>query len=292
MRSSTARVVPVRVRARIAASIVVLFIFTIAARASIAKDDPPAASPPIMEKVSAHEDQIDDHAKADQVPALQKDMELAVALYKEAAGHPDVKAAREHLVKAVGLLLKRERDADVRKAGLKALGDMGHPDGARYVKSFIEPVKKQDDEVDPWLSTAIDAAGAIGDDSLVLPLLKVVEDSENFRIAALAAQALGKFRHASWRLRKKIVEDLVGTLVKDKPGRARPGKDDPNTGQYIPPASGSSGTDRWGQLSGVIPTALNELTGQHLTRWDDWNLMVRDHKHDLKVLFIDQDDER
>lgn len=241
----------------------------------------------VYARVKAYEDVVDDHRRDGADEAVVKDIREAVKLFGEAEKAKDKEKAQERLVKIVGLTCSRMRSDDVRKTALVALGEMGHEDGARYVRRFLEPLD-EGDEVPPTLLPAIEAAACIGDHSLVRYLLKIVDDSENYLVAAKAAEALGKFRDVDFRYHKKILEELGKTLIKDMPGSPSRGKGDPTTGAYIPGKQGDAGTARWSLLSVAIPKALNELTGQQFGTMGDWMAMIDEHERNLKILFVDR----
>jgi hypothetical protein len=242
----------------------------------------------VLVEVKAYEDVLEDHRRHGEDDALLADIEKAVALYRQAEGADDQEEAQERLAKLVGATCRRCHEDRIRVAALHAMEAMGHEACARYLKPFLRPVKDEDDEVPTTLLPAIAAAGGVADDRLVRPLLDIVEDSENYTVAAQAVAALGKFKEVRWASHKRILETLGDTLVKDMPGGPSRGHSDPTSGSYIPAKEGSAGNARWGILSVAIPKGLNELTGQEFRTMDDWMAMIREHRHDLKVLFVDR----
>jgi hypothetical protein len=141
------------------------------------------------------------------------------------------------------------------------------------------------------INEAMAAAGALGHDSLVLPLLKIVENSKNLGVAARAVTALGKFRDSAFSRRKKILLDLTDTLMKDMPGGPSQGKENRQTGDYIPGKSGHGGSARYATLAPLIPQALNELTGQEFQTLEEWMRVVSEQKRNLQDLFLERDEE-
>jgi len=248
----------------------------------------PAAGALAAQAPSEDVDQLEvalrDHRRADDAAAISKDLEQAVDLYQGIPKEED--DLRSRVVKLVGDVT-RERDETVRLATFKALGTMGHEDGARFLKTWLKP--RKDEHYAKLTIGAIEAAGRIADDSLVVPLLRVVDKSKNYRVAAAAMQALGCFGRCK-RYRVRILEELSKTLMPDMPSRPKRGHEKDDT--YIPPKNGTAGTSRWAALSPVLPGALNDLTGRTLNGIGEWLDMVDDYKNDLDVLFVDRDEEQ
>ena len=239
----------------------------------------------LQERVAALEERVDAHRRDKAVGDLAEDLEQTLILFKEAERTQDGDRVQARLVKMVGSLTK-VRDDVVRIPALDALGSMGHEDGATYLKPFLKATL--DERAQKRSAAAIDAAGEVADDALVLPLLKIVDKSKSYALAAKAAQALGRFR-SSKRFRERIVEELAGTLKRDMPGRPKPGRDTPDA--YIPGKNGTAGTARWAALAGVLPGALNQLTGQRIGSIGEWLTIIHEYRRDLGVLFVDTDDE-
>jgi hypothetical protein len=179
---------------------------------------------------------------------------------------------------------------------LDALGEMGDPRGSRYVRPFLHQhdLKKSDE----LLEKAVAVAGKLPDDDLVEPLLRIVEKSKTFGIAAAAMRSLGHFGHVK-RYRKQILERLVKTVKKNKPG-GRPGMRGSSGGGLDPYATGSGSVPypnqsdpsaRWGVLAGALPGALNALTGQKVASAADWFSVFDGAKRDLDSLFVLEDEE-
>lgn len=239
----------------------------------------------LAERVERHEDRMDAHRKDDATSELQGDLKLAVELFREAEEAPDGEKIQERLVKEVGSL-SRDRDEALRIAALCALGQMAHEDCATYVKRYLKPY--HDAPRQRVALAAIDAAGLVADDSLVRPLLRIVDKSKNYDMAAKAVEALGRFGDSK-RYRKMILEELLDTLKRDMPAAPKPGRD---TGDaYLPPKNGHAGTSRWAVLSRAVPSSLNELTGRNLRSLGDWIAIVKEHDKDLDLLFVDDDDD-
>lgn len=235
------------------------------------------------ERVADHQDQVEAHRRDKASRELEADLQRTVALFREAEGTPDGTKIQERLIKQVGSLTKL-RDDVVRIAALDALGLMGHEDCARYLKPFLKPTK--DVRRQKCTLAAIDAAGGVADGALVPPLLRIVDKSKNYAVAAKAVQALGKFGHCK-RYRKRVVEELAKTLKRDMPAAPKRGRSTQDA--YLPGKNGSAGTARWTALSRVLPGALNELTGQSISNVGDWLAIVREYRRDLGALFQDDD---
>ncbi|MHC5011603.1 MAG: HEAT repeat domain-containing protein [Planctomycetota bacterium] len=264
-------------------SLMVSLLLTAGAADALADDEDIS----LTDRVKALEDEIDGHRRDKAIEALVDDITAAHELFTE-AGEGEVtresEAAQKRLVKMVGSLTKM-RDDTVATAAVVTLGEIGHEAGARYLKSFLRPVDTRDAE--PVVREAIQAAAKIGDDSLVVPLLNMVERSDNYAIAATAMRALGKFGD-SRRYRRRILESLVKSVQKNQPG-GRP-RYKPNQVKPEAPVGRNYGTGaqaRWQALAPVLPEVLNELTGQRFASASDWFDVTRENKRNLNVLFSD-----
>jgi hypothetical protein len=240
-------------------------------------------------RVTAHLALIAEHEKAGDPAALVMDVKTAVALFQEAAAEEKVQL---ELVKAVGGLSK-SRDETLAIAAIGALGEMKHEEGAKYLKSHLRVF--DEDVVDPVVTAAIEASGQIAADGAVAALIKMVEKSENYDVAAKAMRALGNFGRS--RHRTKILEALVDTTKRVKPG-GPPRRGGPpespaggaGSGEPPPMTNPNRGsTARWGVLAPVLPEALNQLTGQQFPSADDWFDLVDEHKRNLNDLFRNRD---
>ena len=238
------------------------------------------------DRIKEHEALVKAHKTEKDYAGLVADIDAAVKLFEESKAIEDERErnkAQEKIVKLVGSLSKTREDS-VAKAAILALGTMGHEDGAKYVKPHLRPVK--DSQASSLTVAAIESAGKIHADSLVTPLLNMVEKSKNYTVAARAMRALGKFG-SSKRYRGKILETLAATVHKSKPGnrvRQKENKSNPDGG-YIGGVGGSQA--RWRTLGPVLPEALNELTGQRFPTAEDWFDVVKEYDGNLDVLFSD-----
>ena len=245
---------------------------------------PAQADDTLRERVADHEDRVQTHRRERASRELEGDLQHAVALFREAEGTADAEHVQARLIKQVGSLTK-VRDDVVRIAALETLGLMGHEDCARYVKPFLKPAK--DERGQKRAAAAIEAAREIADDALVLPLLRIVDRSKNYEVAARAVRALGRYGRCE-RYREKILKELAVTLRSDMPAAPKRGRDTQDS--TIPGKQGHGGTARWRALSRVLPRALNELTGQDIASVGDWLALVREHRRDLGALFVSEDD--
>lgn len=240
---------------------------------------PAHADETLRERLTDHEHRVKAHRRDRASRRLEDDLQRAIALFREAEGTPDCEVVQKRLLKQVGSLT-RVRDDIVRIAALEALGILGHADGARYVKPFLRPARNERGQ--KRAVAAIRAAGEIADEALVLPLLRIVDKSKHYGVAAQAVRALGKFRECT-RYRERIVEELAKTLRSDMPAAPKRGRSTQDA--YIPGKHGHAGTARWVALSRVLPRALNELTGQRVASVGDWLALIQEYRRDLGALF-------
>lgn len=222
------------------------------------------------------------HKRAKDIRALTADLARVEALYREAVS-AEAEQERKALVKIVGSLTKSRDDA-VRKAAIEKLGALGDAAGARYLKPFLKPLEGARGA--SHTLAAIEAAGKIHPDELVLPLLKIVDKSKHYGAAAKALEALGNYR-TSKRHRARILEEVATTLRRDIPGGPKRGHESRVADTYIPGRNGTAGTDRWSALSPLVPHALNALTGQNVPSTLDWMETVKSYRRKLDDLFTD-----
>lgn len=253
-----------------------------------AADDSPETRDLIGE-VKTHEKVMAQHCRDKAYGLLPGDVKKAFELFESTKDHKDAKKARKRLVKLVGNLCRKIKKDEVRKPALTTLGKMRHGDCAKYVKSYLKVTKGS--KLPPLILPAIEVAGILGDESLVQPLLKLVNDSKNLNVASRAVTALGEFRDVSFKYRKLILQDLTKTLMKDLPTRPSRGKEI-GAGVYIPGKSGKAGSSRYQTLGRLIPDALNKLTGQELQSIEEWMIVVKDQKRDLRGLFVEREREK
>ena len=131
-------------------------------------------------------------------------------------------------------------------------------------------------------------AAVLPDDSLVEPLLAMVEDSKNFSVAGRAMETLGAFGTVK-RKREKILETLAKTTERVKPGgQPRHGATSNESNPEGGLGSSQGGTAaRWSVLSPILPKTLNKLTGRSYPTPDEWFIAVKENKGRLKGLFVE-----
>ncbi len=246
--------------------------------ASAAEEDP------IVAKLVELEARVAEHTAAKSVEQLKADASEALVLYRENAGKDP---HRERILKVFAGLAKHRSDDVVREA-LVDLGETGDRDGARILRPLLKPC----DEPKPTvaLETAILVSRKLPHESLADPLLAIVDDSKNLKVAAKAMESLGAFGLVRSK-REKILEGLVKSIAKSQSGgRGAAGKENnANPDAGLGNTSNAQAGNRWKELSEVLPTALNELTGRNETSAEAWFVTVKDHKGKLGGLFADLD---
>ena len=240
----------------------------------------------VAERLAQLEKAISAHKRAKDADGLLSDIKQLVGVHEQATEDAKV---RKGVIKALGGLTRsRPTCTTVKVAALEGIGATRDPDGARYVKSFLKRALRARSTTAP-MRAAVGAAQQIADDSLVDPLLKIVEDCRDFALAAQAVQALGHFRECK-RKRAKILETIVDTVAKDCPGLKGRNKDPVPNDQYR--HTGELARNRWQTLSRVLPTAMYELTGNETLKGVDihwWIEIVRNNKRNLNALFVDDE---
>ncbi len=261
----------------------VMFVGASAARADDAPSAPPAGGDEALAKVVEWEARIVQHQTAKDTEALAQDAKDGVSLH---AAAPEKDPLRARVVKGIGALTKN-RSKEVANAAIDALGETKDHGAAAYVRPLLRPV--DDGEMPALTRAAVKAAGQIAADSLVEPLLSMMDESKNYDAAAKALEALGGFRECK-RKREKILEEAVKSVLRDKPGGQRQGPrgGGENSSHETPDSGGQTGNgpaSRWGALTPVLVTSMNSLTGRTLTSPDEWFNQVRSHKNNLGELF-------
>ncbi len=255
------------------------------ARADESEDEEGAeeAEPSLADRMKTLEVQTKEHLKAKNYSAIADVLAEAKALHAEAAEATN-EPIGNRVVDLVGSLTKGAHADETAVAALDLLGELADPRGAKFVKSQLK--QRRPAEVTPILERAVAAAGKLADGSLADPLLKIVEDSEHFGIAAAAIQALGAFGECK-RERVQILERLVKSVKKNKPGGRKSGLagggggvDDGGGGEGgTEGGQAGAASSRWGALSAVLPWALNALTGRTHNSADEWFQTVSDTKN-------------
>jgi len=239
---------------------------------------------PLLEKLAELEAKVVEHTTAKSPEELKTDASTALALYRENAGKDP---HRDRILKILGGLTKHKNDDVVREA-LVDLGETGDREGARYVKPFLKPC--DDPKPTVGLETAIIVCKKLPHESLAEPLLAIVDDSKNLKVAAKAMESLGAFGLVKSK-REKILEGLVKSVARSQSGgRGAAGKENnANPDAGLGNTSNSGAGNRWKELSEVLPAALNELTGHSESSAVAWFTTYKDRKGKLGSLFTDLD---
>jgi hypothetical protein len=243
--------------------------------------DEPAATASEAEEAAARvtelEKAVQVHKADKDAVALRKDLDDLVAEHKKAAD-PKLRARVNALL---GTVLKATDDESFERDALKAIGDLGDPDNWRHVRSYCQ---QSDPKVAPALiNEGLECAGKLKNDDAVPHLLRIVEKSKVFPVAASAMRALGNFG-ASKRQRTRILSELVTTVRKNVPGGRGMSKYDPTSGESVGGKNPGEET-RWGTLSPAMVAALNQLTGQNVSTPQDWFDLYDRYKKNLGDLF-------
>jgi hypothetical protein len=250
---------------------------------SASADEEPAKEPVgdlSAAEVADLEKAVEAHRVDKDVVALRKDLDDVCAAHKKAT---DPKA-RASLNTLLGAILKGANDEGLEKDALKAIGDLGDEDNWKYVRAYCQ---QPDPKVaPPLIAEALECAGKLKNDDAVPHLLRLVEKSKVYPVAANAMRALGNFGQ-SRRQRGKILTQMIGAVRRSVPGGPAKGKSDPNTGGYIPPKSASGDDSRWGALSPALVASCNQLTGQTASTAQDWFDLYDRYKKNLNDLFSD-----
>ncbi len=245
-----------------------------------------ASQTPLEAEASALEKTVAAHVKAKDADALVADMDALLLLYRRAGEEDDVQA---RLVAAIGSITKfskKGKGEDVLDLALTVLGETTDLRAAPYVKPFLKQrdVKK----AGRLLLTAIFAAGRLPDEGLVEPLLKLVEKSKDYEVAADAIRALGNYKSCK-KKRELILVRLVKSVQKGKPS-GNAGLDPLRAKPKV--LKKGSPVERWAVLSEVLPDALNKLTGQNLARATTWFEIVQESQRTIGKLFKDEEGEQ
>jgi HEAT repeat protein len=245
----------------VSSAVFVLGLLAVGTAGPARAEEAPADPAENLARVVAWEAQVAEHAAAKDLDALAKDAEDGVEVH---AALPEKDPLRVRVVKAIGALCKN-RSKDLAKKALDALGNTRDPAAASYLRSHLKPT--EDPDPPPTLRAAIEAAGKVGDDSLVDPLLLIVDDSKNHDVAGAALTALGGFRGCK-RKREKILEEVTKSILRDRPG-VRASAKEGGSGDYVGGRDSEAG-GRWKVLTSLLPESLNALTGRTLTSAEDW----------------------
>jgi len=195
--------------------------------------------------------------KSEDVYRIHEEVWQAPDLYDEAAADGSGALLQARLVKGIGML-SRHKDERVRQAAIEALGVMRHEDGAAYLKPLLKNYKEK--PAKPLTLAAIDAAGGVAHESLVIPLLKFVDACPCPIGLRHAVEALGHYGAVKGKRETILIELLETTLEEEE-------------------------LDRWKVLAKSVPGALNRLTGRKVETLDGWLELIDANRGDLSVLF-------
>jgi hypothetical protein len=247
---------------------------------SVSAEEPasaPSAADEAVGRVVDLEKAVEAHKRDKDAVGLRKDLDDVAAAHK-ATEDPKL---RGRLNALFGVILKATRDESLEKAALQVIGDLGDPDNWKHVRPYVS---QPDPKVAPPLVTeGLEAAGKLKNDDAVPHLLRIVEKSKVYPVAANAMRALGNFG-ASKRHREKILEEMVTTVRRAQPGGRGMTKSDPDTGDTIG-GKNAPADSKWGALSPALVEAANKLTGQSVATPQDWFDLYDRYKADLGGLF-------
>jgi hypothetical protein len=261
-------------------AVAVVAAFPTGARAEEAAGD--AALAEALARVDALEDTVEQHKKDKDEGALGGDLDAIVAAH---VATNDEKL-RDRLNGLLGAILKTAKDDDLERRALQAIAKTGDESNWRYVREYVQQPDPK--KVPPLLEDGIECVGKLRPDSSVDHLLKVVDRSKVYSVAARAIKALGNFGDRE-RVRTRILAELVKSVRRNVPGGATRGHSDPHRGGYIPAKNAGGDTSRWGTLAPALVSALNQLTGQSASTAHDWFDLYDRYKSDLRALFPDTD---
>ena len=203
----------------------------------------------------------------------------ATAFKKVAAAYKgcDDKAQRGKLLAGVAKAMKSKHLGDSRTHAVVALLSIDDAKAAWKVLSKAMPNPKKVDEATELQLAVTAAAGKLAQSRAIKPLIEIANKAKDTKLAAVGALALGGYREDK-KNRVMVLEELI-RIGK----RARPGQ--------IPGHTVSAEIRaRWQTVSSAIVTALNALTNQDFSNFEEW---VEAHKADKKkpaVLFVEQDE--
>jgi len=208
-------------------------------------------------QVTEHSRRLADYKKQRDVHGLYDEIWRAPTLYREAKDLSAYAALQARLVHGIGPLCKH-KDERIRRCAVEALGVMKNDEGARYLKPLLKDVRKP--PVDPVAMAAIESSGGVCHESLVEPLLKIVQECPCPRAAGKAVEALGHFGKIKNKREKILIVVLESTLAEEN-------------------------LKRWKGLADAAPASLNRLTGRKVASLQDWLELVDNNRQDLSVLF-------
>ncbi len=263
------------------------FVFALGIGVSIGSGGAFAGDPPAnaaeddaaTTKVKELEKQVAEHATAKATDALTRDVAEVTKAYGEVADEK----LKSRVAILAGAILQAAGDDTLKRTAIRAIGQMGDMSAYKFMDGYV----KQPDpkSVPPLLLEAIEAAGKMKAENAVDPMLQIVTKTKTYNAAVAAMKALANYG-SSKRVRAKIVTDLIGTVRKDRPGRAPKKMTNGGVGDDSSVAGGNTGEQgqsRWGALSGQLVETLNKLTGQNYATPEDWFGVFDKYKKSLEA---------
>ncbi len=253
---------------------------SIGASQALAGDPPaPAEDDAATAKVKELEKQVAEHVTAKATDALTRDIAEVTKAYGEVADEK----LKSRVAILAGQILQAADDETLKRTAIRAIGQIGDMSAYKFMDGYV----KQPDPktVPPLLLDAIDAAGKMKAENAVDSLLQIVTKTKTYNAAVAAMKALANYG-GSKRVRAKILTDLVGTVRKDKPGRAPKKMTNGGVGDdggIAGGRTGEQGQSRWSALSGQLVETLNKLTGQNYATPEDWFGVFDKYKKSLEA---------
>lgn len=240
--------------------------------AAFAGDVPPGAPAAVPDPAVALDAQLRQHVKEKVLDAVKADVVAIGTTYAtvDAKGQKLLGAALSWVVKAVP-------DEPIRKAAIEAVGATKDKALSGVLRPFlVQPDKRA---LPPLLKPALEAAGKLADDDLVVPIMTIVKDSKHYEAAALAVRAFAGYG-ASKRTRNGILRDLVATVAKDQPGVGKRWEKDGDSGPYetARTKTGDEQMTRYQALTAALVPTLNAMTGQNCGSAEDWFALFEKYK--------------
>ncbi len=208
--------------------------------------------------------------KAEDVNALTEAIGQIPGVYADAAP-----ALQGKLRAELGKVLKDQDLGSARQAALDVFIGIDDPKNAWKEVGKCMPDRKAEEP--PEVDVAIvRSAGVFAQSKAIKPLLELAGKAKSAKLSAAAVAALGGYGKDR-KNRVKIYEELVDIAKKTRPGRS------------TEKAVSDEAQERWGLMEPAVVAALNELTGQNLAKFDDWEAMAKEYKRNPKDLFISGD---
>jgi HEAT repeats len=251
-------------------------------RASAEETSGPTAEVDGLVRLAELEGSVAQHKKDRDEGALARDLDGIAAMYKAPDCPPE---RRKRLSVLVGVVLQAPAADGLVKSALRAIAEIGDEANWKYVRKYLQQPDPK--STPPLLLEAIEAAGKIKASSAVDPLLKLVDDSKTFAVAAAAIRALGAYGDDK-RARVRILDSIVKSVRRSVPGgrgmkKGGQSQTDPEQGG----ATNATGGDasRWGTLAPAFVEAANKLTGKSATSAEDWFDIYDRYKGKVGELF-------